>query len=573
MKRLALIVLILLVIYGVNTSAQVAARFDIVITEIFPDPTPSIGLPSSEFVEIMNVSAFPHNLKDWKIGDGSSVATITNSFILEPGSIAIICTNSASVSFESYGHVIGVANFPSLDNNADLLFLKSSNGTTIHAISYQKTWYKNDLKSDGGWSLEMVDTNNPCGGTSNWRATINATGGTPGKKNSIQHKHEDDIPPALIRTYAVDSTTIVAIFDEPVDSLSASEPSKYQLQNNHVEPSMANPVSPLFTEVILRFPRPFAALTVYDLMVSNITDCAGNVISAKNIVKSGLPSAPDTLDVIINEVLFNPKGDGFDFIELYNKSSKIIDLQHLHSANRNATGGFSSMRQLSGMPYLLFPGEFVVFTENGDWLRQNYIVKNDDNLLELPSLPSLPDDKGTLVIVNRQGVPIEEVQYDSKWHFALLENKEGISLERIDYTMPTQNKNNWTSAASTAGYGTPGYQNSQFKADFQLQGLITTDPKVFSPDNDGFDDMLTITYQMSVPGFVANITIFDANGKQVKYLAKNATLTSQGSFRWDGLDDNLQRLPVGIYIVFTEVFNLRGKTKKFKNALTLARKF
>jgi hypothetical protein len=78
---------------------------------------------------------------------------------------------------------------------------------------------------------------------------------------------------------------------------------------------------------------------------------------------------------------------------------------------------------------------------------------------------------------------------------------------------------------------------------------------------------------MSVPGFVANITIFDANGRQVRYLAKNATLTSQGSFRWDGLDDNLQRLPVGIYVVFTEVFNLEGKTKKFKNALTLARTF
>jgi hypothetical protein len=572
-RTLLTIVILAFILNGGWTSAQVANRFDILITEIFADPTPSVGMPPNEFVEIKNVSAVPFNIRDWKVCDGSSVATITTNFILEPDSMAIICTNSATAIFSLFGTAIGVSNFPSLDNDADLIFLRSKEGTIIHAVNYNKAWYKNDLKSNGGWTLEMIDTKNPCSGITNWSASTEATGGTPGKKNSVSRKNVDDKAPALTRTYTIDSVTIAAVFDEPIDSLSASFASKYVLGKDLVNPLIAIPFGPLFKEVILKFSQPLSGSAIYNLIATGITDCSGNSIDFRNKVKAGRPLPPDTFDVTINEILFNPKSDGFDFIELYNKSRKIIDLQHLYLANRNSTGSLTNVVQLSVVPYLLFPEEYIVITENIGWLRQNYVVKNYENLIELSSLPSLPDDKGTLVIANIHGKSIEEIQYDSKWHFALIDNKEGISLERIDYNVPAQNKNNWTSAASTAGFGTPGYQNSQFKIDFHMQGMVSTSPKVFSPDNDGFDDLATITYQMTTAGFVADITIYDANGRTVRYLAKNATLALQGSFRWDGLDDNMQRLPVGIYIVFTEIFNLQGKTKRFKNVITLARKF
>src|SRR3979409_514700 len=124
-------------------------------------------------------------------------------------------------------------------------------------------------------------------------------------------------------------------------------------------------------------------------------------------------------------------------------------------------------------------------------------------------MPSLPDDKGNVLIVNAQGKIIDELNYDAHWHFKLIDNDEGVSLERIDYNKPAQNAANWHSAATSAGYGTPGYQNSQFKNDLQLQGGISITPPVFSPDNDGFDDFLTINYQFPEQGFVCNITVFD----------------------------------------------------------------
>ena len=85
-------------------------------------------------------------------------------------------------------------------------------------------------------------------------------------------------------------------------------------------------------------------------------------------------------------------------------------------------------------------------------------------MLQLSSLPSFPDDNGIVVLLNRNQKVIDELHYDHSWQFALISNEAGVALERIDYNKPTQDQNNWTSAASTTGYGTPTYQNSEFES-------------------------------------------------------------------------------------------------------------
>jgi hypothetical protein len=565
------VVILIIIIQATNAFPQAATRFDVLITEIFPDPIPSVSLPQHEFIELKNVSKIPLNLKNWKISDGNSIANIAVDYTLNPDSILILSNHSAVSVLKTFGNTLGVSNFPSLDNEADIIFLISPEGKSIHAVSYNKSWYQNDLKSNGGWTLEMIDTENPCSGNSNWKASADLTGGTPGRMNSIKGNNPDEMAPAVLRTYAKDSSIFI-VFDESIDSLSACNTSNY-LFDNTIKPKQAIPIGPLFNQVELNFGNKLPASVMYNLTIKNIADCAGNLIGIRNMVKTGLPTIADTSDIVINEILFNPIPGGFDFVELYNKSRKIIDLHHLYVANRNITGGLINLKQVSPIPYLFFPGEYLVLVGNTEWLKINYSLKNIENIIELASLPSLPDDKGTVVIANLQGTTIDELHYDSKWHFALIDDDDGVSLERIDYSADTQNKNNWTSAASTVGFATPGYQNSQFKADKQLQGIISISPKVFSPDNDGVDDFATIQYQMTTPGYVANITIFDANGLLVRYLIKNGTLAVRGNFHWDGLDDKFQKLPMGIYVVFTEVFNLEGKSKKFKNVLTLARRF
>jgi hypothetical protein len=296
------------------------------------------------------------------------------------------------------------------------------------------------------------------------------------------------------------------------------------------------------------------------------------MISAANKARVGLPVDAAAGEWIINEVLFNPKPNAYDYVEFYNNSNKIFDAAKLYIANRNSSGVVSSIKVLSVTPCYIFPGDYIVITEDADNLALNYLVKNPDNVLVVTSPPSFSDDEGDVITLNFQGTVVDEVKYKDDWHFKLIDDDEGVALERIDPEGPSQNETNWHSAASTAGYGTPTYKNSQYKLLNAINASIEVAPNVFSPDNDGFDDIATIQYKIDAPGYVANITIFDAAGRPVRNLVRNGTLALSGYWNWDGLDDKAKKLPVGTYIIFTEIFNLQGKKDKFKNTVVLARK-
>jgi hypothetical protein len=563
---------VVMLVISLCVRAQTANAYDVVIDEIMADPTPVAGLPNAEFIELKNVSAQAFNLNGWHIGDASGFATINSNFILQPDSFVIICSTNAAPLFNVFGSAMGITNFPSLNNDGDELYIRSKEGKIIHAVSYTSAWYQNTIKSQGGWTLEMIDTQNPCSGFSNWIASNDLKGGTPGKKNSVDAVNKDDQPPVLLNAYASDSVNIVLTFDEPLDSGKAATINNYSISDGIGTPQLAFALAPLFNKVQLKSASLLQTNKVYTITVSNVADCSGNSIGAYNKAKLGRASMADTSAVVINEILFNPKPGGVDYAELYNRSNSIIDLKNLYIANRASNGSIESPRQISTDDRLLFPGDYMVVTEDAAAVKKQYLAKDPNAFAEINTMPSMPDDKGDIIILNVQGIIIDELMYDEHWQFKLLDNDEGVALERIDYNKPAQNADNWHSAATSAGYGTPGYMNSQFKMDVQVQGTIAITPPVFSPDNDGFNDFTTINYQFPEPGYVCNISIFDANGRIVRYLTRNAICSMQGYFRWDGLDEKSGKLPIGVYVVITEIFNLQGKTNKFKNVVTLARR-
>jgi hypothetical protein len=279
------------------------------------------------------------------------------------------------------------------------------------------------------------------------------------------------------------------------------------------------------------------------------------------------------MNLVINEILFNSGSAGSDYVEFFNRTEKIIDASTLYVANRSASGQLASIKRIIETPLLVFPGDYLTISDDIEKVQTKYLTKNANRLIQVSALPSLPNEKGTIVLLDKQGKPIDELNYDEDWHFALINNREGIALERIDPMIATQLRENWTSAASTAGFGTPTYENSQFRQHANGPGQISIEPTVFSPDSDGFDDICFIHYELNEPNYVANITIFDANGQIIRRLYNNASLSQYGSLRWDGLGENRKSLPIGVYIIYTEIFNLWGKTKKFKNVVILAKKF
>jgi hypothetical protein len=545
-------------------------RYDVVIAEIMADPTPQISLPTNEWIELKNTTTAAINLQYWRIGDATSISGPMPNFTLQPDSMVIVCTGSAVAAMSALGTTIAVTSFPSLDNDGDQLFLRAANGKTIHAVSYTNTWYQNAVKQEGGWTLEMIDTKSPCAGSSNWKASTAIIGGTPGKKNAVEAVNNDTDAPQLKRAYTNDSTTIVLVFNEPIDSLVGATISHYTIDGGTTLLS-ATTNAPLFNSVQLKVSTPLIVNTVYNVTASNIKDCKGNTIAAGSKVKVGLPVDAAPGQWIINEILFNPRSNAFDFVEFYNNSNKIFDASKLFIANRNSSGVISSIKPLSSVPYYIFPGDYIVETEDADNLGIHYFITTPTNVLTITSPPSFSDDEGTVVALNFQGSILDEVKYKDDWHFKLIDNAEGISLERIDPAAPSQDLSNWHSAASTAGFATPTAKNSQYKLINAIDASISITPKIFSPDNDGRDDIATIQYAVTDPGYVANVTIFDGAGRPVRYLVRNGTLALTGYWNWDGLNDKGLKLSIGNYVVLTEIFNLQGKKQQFKNVVILAR--
>ena len=568
-QMIRLLVTLLFLLFTIVPMAQSVSRYDVVITEIMADPDPPVGLPNAEYIELKNKSNRPINLQGWRLTTITSRSGAFPNFILQPDSFVIVTSASQQAALSQFCTTLSVASFPALVNTGTTLSLLSADNKTIHAVAFTDDWYGDAVKAKGGYSLEMIDVANPCAGAENWSASKNWRGGTPGKTNAIAGSHKDETPPAMVNVTLADATTLLITFSEPVDSNSAVAFANYRLEPA-IEIVSVKALNPLLQQVQLKLAAPIDSNTIYTLSVLQVADCSGNLLGTRNRLPIGRPQGVEAKDIIINEVLFNPKPGGHDYIELYNRSHKIIDISTLLLANRSSTGQLANTKKMFQAPFYLFPGDYLVLTENATQLPRQYFTPNLDAVLQT-SLPSMPDNDGSVVVLNNQNTIIEEIRYSDAWHHALVADKEGVALERIDPNGPSKEKENWHSAASTVGYGTPTYKNSQYRQSF-TKGFINVLPKTFSPDGDGFDDVTTIQYITAEAGYVANVHIYDAAGRPVRYLVKNSLLSRQGQWQWNGLNNNNQQLPVGTYVIVTELFNDKGEKQAFKNAVVLARR-
>ena len=552
-----------------SLGAWAQPRYAVVITEFMADPSPSVGLPPYEWIEIKNISKDTIDLKGWKIGDESGISGPLPGIILFPDSLLIISSAAAVTSLRQFGPAISVSNFPSLDNDGDLIFIQNSTGNIIHGLSFSTEWYRNPKKQEGGWSLEMINPAYACLQGENWQASNAVIGGSPGKTNTVTNSIPAMTSSKYQRMYAIAPDTIVFVFDKPIDSIQAS------ITTNFLFPPGFNAVSsmtipPVHNSIRVVLNKAMDKTKTYPIQIRNLTDCVGTPVDTAITIKAGIAEEPDSRDCVINEVLFNPYPGGSDYVEIYNNSDKVIDLSHLSIAGRNLSGAVGSVQPVSSMPFYFFPEEYIVITEDPSSVSRFYHVKDSKRLIKLKPMPSMPDDAGDILLLNFHGEILDELKYDADWHFKLLRDLEGIAIERLDKDAITQQQSNWHSAATTAGYGTPGYKNSQHLGANDDGSPISVSPKIFSPDMDGRDDITRIDFKLNSINNVANAWIFNERGRCVKNLVRNEIVGNTGYWIWDGLDERNQPMEPGNYILITEFFNLEGKKSRYKNLLIVA---
>ncbi len=541
---------------------------DVTITEIFADPTPVIGLPDAEFVELYNRSSKIINLSGWKFTDGSSTAILPSRLFL-PNEYLIMTSTTSAPLYTTFGSVMGVSNFPTLNNTADNLILKRGDNLVIDQVPYSDNWYRDDDKKQGGYTLELIDPANPCGEEENWVAADAANGGTPGIQNSVFANKPDVIGPKIVSVIPTLATELIVRFDEKLDS---QLPALIDFSiTPNISISQISFVDASLKSLRLTLSASLQVGTTYSVTAQSIYDCNGNALQPDfDAIIFGLPEQALSSDIVVNEILFDPRPTGVDFVEAYNNSSKFINLKNWSIANYE-NGVVLNAKQITTEDFLLAPDQYIVFTEDNNVVKGEYVLAVEENLFGVTDLPSFNDDAGTVALVDPQTNVIDFFSYTDDYHSIFINDDEGVSLERISFAASTNDQANWKSASSTVGFATPGFVNSNVRGE-QTTGKITISPEVFEPIT-GQPNFTQIQYNFEQGGYVANVKILDFQGREIKQLANNATLGTEGFFRWDGDTDDGAKARTGYYVVWVEVFSANGDLDTFRKRVVVASKF
>lgn len=550
---------------------EIPQLYEIVINEMMVDPNPVVGLPDAEYVELYNNSDKTFDLSGSTIDNGGT-AQVFDSYIFEPNTYLILCDEDHVAALAGYGNVLSFASFPGLSNSADDYTLKNEDGAVVDAVSYNIGWYQDGNKDEGGWSLELVNPNNSCEFQTNWRASEDISGGTPGRANSVMNTDQSPLEGQITNVYLNEAEQLSLTFNVAVDESTATDPANY-----NITPTIG--INTIFllggggnrVQMLLSDPLEFGV--TYQITTANLLDCLGNSIEGTTL-NFGKPETAIPGDLLINEILFNPETGGNDYLELYNQSDKTIDLSTL--AIGNFMDGDSSAIGITAA-YLCVPQSYVALTTSTSNVLENYTVL-EPNALRFSLLPGFDDDSGnvTLYISDSTNTDIiDQFDYDKDFHSPFLDDENGVSLERIDFNQPTQSEENWYSAAASTtspGYGTPTYINSQFVDLGNTEDLLTLPKKVFSPDADNFEDLLFLQYNTGNPGYSADFKIYDSEGRLVKHLLRNELIPTEGILSWDGITDDESKAGIGIYILLAEFVGDNGSVQRAKETFVLAAK-
>jgi Lamin Tail Domain len=540
---------------------------DVVISEIMADPVPSVSLPEREYLEILNKTNFQFNLKNWKLISETSNAIFPET-ILEPGELLIISQMQDTSLFKKYGRVTGVKSFPALIDAGRLIVLSDSSGNLIHGVDYSSNWYGDDLKKNGGWSLEIIDPEFPFFSDGNWTASVSKLGGTPGSRNSVNGSNPDLFFKGIINAFPGDSSYLEVSFSEPVKNLAESA-SGIRINGSGIQSVLVN--DQLMREFIIKPDNLFIRHKQYSLAIpGTVTDFAGNYPEVSSFT-FGIPEKVAKSDMVFNEIMFNPLPGDADYIELYNSSEKVINASELLIVSVNEFGNYSSPISLSGYNRVILPGSYYVITTDRKSLLDRYFSANEKNIFQVSQLPSMPDDKGHLALFNRELELIDEVSYNEKMHYSLLSGYEGISLEKIRPSALSSDPENWHSASEASGWGTPGTQNSVFSAKPVTDDRIVFSSTRVTPDNDGHEDLLVIDLNLKGIGNIVSVTVYNETGIFIRKLANNLLAGSTATITWDGTASDGSLVNSGIYIILISVYDDTGKTVKWKKVCAVIR--
>lgn len=543
-------------------TSQTPVYGDILINEFMADESPSMGLPETEYVELYNRSSKYFHLQNWKLSDNSSDGTIQDVW-LYPGDYLLLVPSGHAGDFPNLTNVAEVTSWASLNNTGDEIHLKTDNNLVVDELTYTDDWYQDPSKEDGGWSIERINPTLPCSSSSNWRASVNTNGGTPGAQNSVYDPSPDTQAPSVTKAFAQLPNELTLTFSENMDSASLAN------ATFSVSPTLtiaSRFISSHFpNNVVLTFNESLVPGKVYHYTFSGFADCSGNTGTFNGTFV--IPQQPEKGDLIINEILYNPPTGGSDFVEVYNHSDKYINMKDWGLANWDDS---VSVPKMITENYILAPHDYVAITQDSSFQIQHFPFAVPGKFIQLSSLPSYNNDSSAVYLMYGDTV-MDHVSYSDDWQFQLLSSTDGVSLERFSADLPSNVASSWHSASQAVNFGTPGRKNSEDIKPGQGGSSLSLSSKTLSPDGDGFEDAVLITYKVTKPNLLGSMIIYDDKGRKIKTLFPRRLLDAKETIQWDGTRDNGLKADIGPYIILFETFDVNGaETSRSKKVVTVA---
>jgi len=504
---------------------------DLVITEVMFDPDPVKSLPNLEYIEILNKSDSLISLEGVKFSDNSGFSSFIGGKI-KPGEYLIICPGDLGLDI-NYNRI---DSWRSLNNSGEEIKLWC-NEKLIFKLDYEKL-IENLSINTGGTSLEMIDYFVSCKEIGNWKYSIDESGGTPGRLNSVISQLNDKIPPQLVEVEKTDSVTYQLTFNEQLNLNLSLE--------KEVSPWMSYEST---NSIQVKFERTLPQNSIFELNLEDIEDCVGNTNSF--LINLYSPAA-EIKDLFISEVLYDPYPGGVDFVEFYNASDNIYDLQNIvFSVGSENYQPFEKSE-------ILLPKSFLAITKDTANVGEYYELGNVKQVDRLPNFPN-----GEAVFSIREESLIDSVFYSDKFHSIFINDTEGISLERNYYSGYALKDDHWFSSSAFNHYATPGYKNS---IDIQHLGneILSIEPKMFIPNSARADiqPFTNFSFKKQDIGLMVSIRVFDQHGFLVKTISNGELVNAYSNFTWEGSTDSQNLVSPGRYIVYYEAWSEEGQLYK-----------
>lgn len=414
--------------------------YDIVINEFMADPSPSIGLPDVEFIELYNTLPFSLSIENMVVSINDRDYLLPEKLIDSAGYL-IISDSEYSERFSTYGNTLGIHSMASLNNSSGEIKLRDTAGVIMDSLQYYKFWYADEGKESGGWSLERIDPLNTCGASMNWRASEDLTGGTPGRINAVAGSNIDNQKPVLSSRTVMSPVQLNIAFSEPIRINTNSIIELNEKPPKYMHSDERNQFFTLILEDTLTSPSENL------LHLADIRDYCNNSIDESTVTITYY--LPKFGDVVISELMADPEpGQGLqygEYIELFNTSIYPIQLGGMVlSINNNP---------LVLPEYLLSPSEYLMIS------AERFMSSEEQKYIEPLTLPAIPNEAAIIELWNNQNELLHWVDYSVQWHTDNAKMEGGWALEMKNTSLPCQQQSNWGSSRNKEG-GTPAKPNS-----------------------------------------------------------------------------------------------------------------